>query len=205
SGSLTKYWAHGGNGFKLRGIEARQHSTCEWVRQMQIRALEVLMQNISEGGKFDSLLVQKKIIGVLEDSLRALNANLVSPKELVITKRVTKRIHEFAVTTTTQLALIRAKNLGHEIPPGRKVRYVVTKPVPNDPPSRVILSEELTKQNLVNVDVEFYKGLAIRAIWAVLGPFGWTDDEIINGKKKFTLFDFFDSFDTKSAMDDFTC
>jgi len=205
SGSLTKYWAHGGNGFKLRGIEARQHSTCEWIRRMQIQALELLMQNISEGNKFNSYLVQKNIISILEDSLQALNTNLVSPIELVVTKRVTKRIPEFAVTTTTQLALIRAKNLGHEILPGRKVRYVVTKPISNKPLSRVILSEELTKKDLVNVDVEYYKGLAIRAIWAILGPFGWTDDEIINGKKKFTLFDFIDSFDTKSAMDDFTC
>ena len=40
AGSLTKYWAHGQNGFKLRGIEARQHSTCEWFAAIQKNLLK---------------------------------------------------------------------------------------------------------------------------------------------------------------------
>ena len=51
AGSLTKYWAHGQNGFKLRGIEARQHSTCEWVSELQKRSLEILKNNLDNGGK----------------------------------------------------------------------------------------------------------------------------------------------------------
>ena len=35
AGSLTKYWAYGEKGLKLRGIEARQHSTCKWVKNLQ--------------------------------------------------------------------------------------------------------------------------------------------------------------------------
>ena len=39
-------------------------------------------------------------------------------------------------------------------------------------------------------------------MWAILGPFGWTDEEIAKGTKKYTLFDFFESFGAKSAIDD---
>ena len=56
AGSLTKYWAHGQNGFKLRGIEARQHSTCEWVSELQKRSLEILKNNLDNGGKYNSVL-----------------------------------------------------------------------------------------------------------------------------------------------------
>ena len=43
AGSLTKYWAYGAKGLKVRGIESRQHSTCEWVRNLQNSALQIMV------------------------------------------------------------------------------------------------------------------------------------------------------------------
>ena len=85
------------------------------------------------------------------------------------------------------------------------MRYVVAKSVDGDPRSRVILCEELTGKTNFVVDYQYYEGLAIRAIWAILGPFGWTDEEIVNGGKKLTLFDFFSTLNSKSTMDDSAC
>ena len=96
---------------------------------------------------------------------------------------------------------IRAKMLGHEILPGRKVRFVMTKMKNNDHQTRVILSEEIGFCFGVIVDYEYYKSLAERAIWAILGPFGWSDEEISQGDKKSTLFDFFNSLKRQSGMD----
>ena len=47
AGSLTKYWAHGEGELKLRGIEARQHSTCDWISSLQSRAFELLVEQKS--------------------------------------------------------------------------------------------------------------------------------------------------------------
>ena len=82
---------------------------------------------------------------------------------MVVTRRVTKQIHEFSVSTSTQQALIRAKALGHEILPGRKVRFVITKNKPRNPVSRVMLSEELGGIDSVEIDFQHYRNLAVRA------------------------------------------
>ena len=202
AGSLTKYWAYGQNGFKLRGIEARQHSTCEWISELQKRSLEILKNNLDNGGKYNSVAVQQTIITMLHDEIKRLNSEGIDPKSLVVTRRVTKRIQDFSVSTNTQQALIRARKLGQDILPGRKVRFVATKPSPGVPESRVILLEELSGNSKFRIDSEYYQNLAVRAIWAILGPFGWSDDEIRHGRRKYTLFDFFDAFDSKPSIDD---
>ena len=202
AGSLTKYWAYGQNGFKLRGIEARQHSTCEWISELQKRSLEILKNNLDNGGKYNSVAVQQTIITMLHDEIKRLNSEGIDPKRLVVTRRVTKRIQDFSVSTNTQQALIRARKLGQDILPGRKVRFVATKPSPGVPESRVILLEELSGNSKFRIDSEYYQNLAVRAIWAILGPFGWSDDEIRHGRRKYTLFDFFDAFNSKPSIDD---
>ena len=202
AGSLTKYWAHGQNGFKLRGIEARQHSTCEWIVAIQKESLEILKDNLNGESNYDSITAQQKIIAKLHDKIRYLNSGKIDPKKLVITRRVTKRIEDFSVSTNTQQALIRARRLGQDILPGRKVRFVATKPSQGIPESRVVLLEELSDNPGFKVDSEYYEGLAIRAIWAILGPFGWSDEEIRQGQRKYTLFDFFSAFDSNPGVND---
>ena len=204
AGSLTKYWACGQNGFKLRGIESRQHSTCKWISSLQQKSLQLLKDNLDSGLKYNSVLIQEKIIRMLQEEIRDLYNNRISAHDLVVTRRVTKRIQDFSVSTATQQALIRARSLGQNILPGRKVRFVFTKRIPSVPESRIVLSEELDKGLQVNVDFPHYEELAIRAIWAILGPFGWTDNEIRHGRRKYTLFDFFDSFNSKSGVDNST-
>ena len=202
AGSLTKYWAHGQNGFKLRGIEARQHSTCEWIAAIQKESLEILKDNLNGESNYDSITVQQKIIAKLHDEIKSLNSGKIDPKKLVVTRRVTKRIEDFSVSTNTQQALIRARRLGQDILPGRKVRFVATTPSPGIPESRVILLEELADNSGFRIDSEYYEGLAIRAIWAILGPFGWSDEEIRQGHRKYTLFDFFSAFDSNPSIND---
>ena len=202
AGSLTKYWAYGKNGFKLRGIEARQHSTCSWIKELQQTALELIRDHVQQGGGCNSISIQEKIVKMAHEEIKRVHSNKIDLQKLVITKRVAKRIEDFSVSTRTQNALIRARRIGQDILPGRKVRYVATKPFSNLPESKVILSEELNQDMKIQIDFQYYENLAIRAIWAILGPFGWSDEEIKLGNKKYTLFDFFNSFYSKSTVDD---
>ena len=159
AGSLTKYWAHGQNGFKLRGIEARQHSTCLWIVAIQKESLEILKDNLN-GGKYDSITVQQQIIAMLHNEIKCLKSGKIDPEKLVVTRRVTKRIEDFSVSTNTQQALISARRLGQDILPGRKVRFVATKPSLGIPESRVILLEELSDNSGFKIDSDYYQGFS---------------------------------------------
>ena len=67
---------------------------------------------------------------------------------------------------------------------------MVVKWVTKDPIDRVVLLEELDSSISVKIDFQYYRDLAIRAMWAILAPFGWSDGEIMTGSKTTTLFDF---------------
>ena len=145
------------------------------------------------------------IVKLLHEQLELLYSNKISADDLVITKRVSKTIEEFRVNTDTKCALMRAKDLGQDITPGRKVSFVVTKSESNLPKTRVILAEELGFVETVIPNLSYYTGLAKRAIWAILGPFGWSDEEILSGRKVTTLLDFSSSLISQSTMDDSAC
>ena len=70
------------------------------------------------------------------------------------------------------------------------MRFVVVRCVTKNPADRVVLLEELENSRNLRIDFSYYRDLAIRAMWAILAPFGWSDDEIIAGSKSVTLFDF---------------
>ena len=59
--------------------------------------------------------VQSIIFTLLHEELSRLDEYRIPPKELVITRRVTKTIEQFTVSTTTHSALLRANALGHDI------------------------------------------------------------------------------------------
>ena len=65
----------------------------------------------------------------------------------------------------TYSALTRANRLGHEIIPGRKARFVVLDSNSNQPIDRVILAEEISTTPVPKIDYQYYRNLAIRAIW----------------------------------------
>tara|TARA_B100001109_G_scaffold251781_1_gene246755 strand:- start:718 stop:1797 length:1080 start_codon:yes stop_codon:yes gene_type:complete len=190
AGSLTKYWAYGKKGLKVRGIESRQHSTCNWVKNLQETALQILADCVDDRIDVRNKHVQNIICNFLHDELLKLAHDQICLSDLVVTRRVSKTIGQFTVSTLTQSALLRANSLGHDIPPGRKVRFVVVKNVTKDPADRVVLLEELNHSEDVRIDIQYYRDLAVRAMWAILAPFGWNEDEIIAGNKTLTLFDF---------------
>lgn len=190
AGSLTKYWAYGEKGLKVRGIESRQHSTCKWISNLQNMALQIMVECVHDGIDVTGKHVQNRICNLLHEELGRLDDHQITPKDLVITRRVTKTVEQFTVSTLTHSALLRANALGHEIPPGRKARFVVVRCDSKDPADRVVLLEEINQSARIRIDTVYYRELAVRAAWAILAPYGWTDQEILAGSKAMTLFDF---------------
>ncbi|MED5306705.1 MAG: DNA polymerase domain-containing protein, partial [Candidatus Thermoplasmatota archaeon] len=176
--SLTKYFAQGERGWKIRGIEIRQHSTCNWIRKMQIDMLKNLQLGPPEK-------IIRQTIGIFFDSVSNLTNGEVPLTDLVISRRVRKRPEEYRVSNLTLAALLRGKLLGQEDLLGRKTHFVVVNGSRGEPVDRIRLRSEINSNcssSAINRDgIEFYKALALRASLSILSPFGITEDILLNG------------------------
>ena len=178
SGSLTKYWAVAGDEFKVRGIELRQHSTPQWVRELQQKGLELLAKGERVDGR-PSLRAQRSVLAHYRRELQRLNSGEVSLVDLVITRRTTRHLADYRVKNLTYGALLRAHERGYVVPPGGKIRYVVVNSSSTEPLDRVRLAEELPFCQAATAGCPVHYGeLAERAVWALLAPFGWTTETL---------------------------
>jgi len=180
-GSLTKYWAYGNDGLKVRGLELRQHSTCSWIAQLQQHALEMLAETEDLVDGVPSYRVQCGVRNLLIDALNRLEHHQVSPEELVIAQRLSRKPSPHSTQTVAMLAYQRSEALGFPLELASKVRFIVCMKNPKNPLERVVLARELNdRQNIPRrIDVQHYRQLAIRAIWAILSPFGWSEDDLV--------------------------
>jgi len=175
--SLTKYFAHGERGWKIRGIEIRQHSTCVWIRKMQTGMLRNLQLGPSER-------MIGRAIRIFFEAVSDLTRGEVPLEDLVISRRVRKRPEEYRVSNLTLAALLRGRLLGREDPLGRKTHFVVVKGSRGSLVERVRLRSEIDSNcssSIISRDgVEFYKALALRASLSILSPFDITEDILLN-------------------------
>ena len=190
SGSLTKYWAYDGDSFKVRGIELRQHSTPPWVRNLQQHGLELL----AEGERIDGIpshQVQRSVWRHYRAELRRLSRGEVPLSDLIIARRTSRGLEDYRVRNLTYAALLRAHERGYKIPPGGKVRYVVLNRSSEHLLERVMLAEEVERYVGPGAGCPTHYGeLAERAVWALLAPFGWTNEQLRNDGSQPTLLSF---------------
>ena len=96
--------------------------------------------------------------------------------ELIISRRVRSDLLSYKVLNLTAAALMRERAVSAVTPPGRKVRFAVVGRGRSQPEDRVRMRFEiLSKRDSVlgeRGDCEYYLGLASRAIFSILSPFG---------------------------------
>ena len=179
-GSLTKYWAYGKDGLKVRGLELRQHSTCQWIRNLQQQALLIFSQTTDLVDGLPSYSVQKTVQALLLDELGKLNCELLTISDLLIAQRISREPSEGSVQSLAMLAFQRHQAHGFPITIGSKARFLVREKDVKNPLFRILLRDECSDINAVarNVDITYYRQQAIRAIWAILTPFGWEEHQL---------------------------
>ncbi|WP_181686923.1 type B DNA-directed DNA polymerase [Halorhabdus salina] len=152
-----------GERYKLRGIEARQRSTCPFVERAQRDLLEV----------FDRERAPEAVCGQLVRHLATLNRGDVATADLQITQRVSKSADEYECASRAKAALERAEEVGLDRHPGQSVSYVV---IDDDRrgPDRVRLAFEDPDA----YDPDFYADRVVRAAESILAPLGWESDDI---------------------------
>jgi DNA polymerase elongation subunit (family B) len=85
---------------------------------------------------------------------------------------------------------MRAHQLGYQVPPGGKIRYVVVNVSASEPLERVVLAEELPSSATISACASHYNTLAERAVWAILAPFGWSEEDLRGIGRQPTLYEF---------------
>lgn len=184
-GTLTKYFALGREETKIRGIELRQHSTCAWIARLQLEAIRALG---SDDGGIPGRQAQRAALACFEEAMERLLRGEVPPEDLLLARRVSRGPEGWRAATLTHAAVLRARDHGVDVHPGTKVRFVVIDEEGSGR-ERVRLAEELCDGNL-RPDLEYYRMLAIRAMWTVLAPFGWTEAELMGHGVATNLLDF---------------
>lgn len=193
AGSLTKYWGLGQNGFKIRGIEMRQHSSPPWIRNLQQTALTILAKESEINDRnIPSTRAQWDVLSWYRSEIHRLKKGELNLSEAILTRRVTKPLTDYRVKNLTYAALERARRRGYLVLPGTKIRYVVIDILASVSYDRVVLSEEIetSESSLGQPCIQHYRSLALRAIWAILAPFGWTETSIQSAGLQRSLLEF---------------
>lgn len=165
AGALTKYFGKVADEdeFKIRGIECRQRSTPSYITDAQKEFITTL----------DTHREPEAVCEELRSWLDQLRRGDVDPKELVITRRVSKSREEYTQSTRSVAALNRAADLGLTRAPGQDISFVV---VDDEKRSRDRVALSLEEPR--TYDTAFYRKLLIRAASSVLSPLGWRANNI---------------------------
>ncbi|WP_408960742.1 type B DNA-directed DNA polymerase [Natrinema sp. 74] len=165
AGALTKYFGKvaGEDEFKIRGIEARQRSTPEFIEDVQRDCLEIIGRTHSPDA----------VINRLKRAISELHAGDVDPDRLVERNRVSKPVEAYTQYTQNVAALERARDQDLAVHPGQDVEYVV---VDDEKASRerVALAHEETDQ----YDPSYYETQLVRAVESIISPLGWDRSDI---------------------------
>lgn len=151
--------------YKLRGIEARQRSTTEFVADVQRDLLEAV----------DRHREPAPVCDVLKRHLRTLRAGDVPVEDLLITRRASKPKAAYSHRTRTVAALERAEAAGLDPQPGQSYDFVV---VDDDARSRERVRLDFEIDDSTEYDADFYADRLLRAAGSVLAPLGWDESRI---------------------------
>ncbi|MDI6854459.1 MAG: DNA polymerase domain-containing protein [Deltaproteobacteria bacterium] len=106
---------------KIRGLICRRRDTPPLVR----RAQEVLLERLAGAATLPELAALRPELEELAESFRRrLREGGINPRELVITRVLSKPVEDYKVDTPTALAARQLARAGVHVVPGEKVRYV---------------------------------------------------------------------------------
>jgi len=170
AGALTRYWGCGVDEVKVRGIEARQHSTSAFVKRFQHEALADLRAHVlANGVAVDDM---EQLLLRAHDRARAmLVAGNVPLEDLIVAQRVERGVEERTANTVLRRAMERSSRLGWPVALGSRLRFVEV----DDDEDGVVLAAELGVQGLSRPqpDIAVHVRRLDRAAWSLLAPFGW--------------------------------
>lgn len=170
SGSPYRYYGLMNNGkLKVRGIEMRQRSTPNIVRNLQSDILNKLAE-AKTAYEFYSKIPET--IFILKDYTRKIFNNKCQLSDLIFEISISKNIDEYKGFNNQVAAMRQLKDVGISTLPGQNVRYIVTDHKSRNYQKRIIIPELASKST--KYDKEKYYQYMLRATESILLPFGYS-------------------------------
>jgi DNA polymerase-2 len=155
---------------KYRGLMCRRRDTPPLVRQAQ----QELLGRLARAANWqEAAAMGPELQDLLAEYTSRLEQGRVEPRDLVITRVLSRPVEQYQVETHTALAAKQLAAAGVALVPGEKVRYVVRER--QGPPEIRVLAAPFL-DTLDRYDTAYYVELLDRAVKEVLGPFAGGQD-----------------------------
>ncbi len=149
---------------KRRGIMARREDTPLFIKEIQLRAIELFAQET----EFDRLPLHiPKVIHYLREQYRQLLRGEIPLSQLKIARTLSKGLLDYRAPSAPARAATMLAKTGKHLGAGQMIEYLHLNGKPD-----VIPWDLSTETDLGNLDYEFYKKLFIRAAAEILTPVG---------------------------------
>ena len=184
---LNRYYGVFEDGrIKMRGIEARRADTPPFIGKAQVEMIKVL----AKASDFEGF--KKRVpdaLNVLKEYARKLVSEEVSVRELVVSKRLSKRAEDYAHDVFQAVAARQLLTEGFDVYPGQIVDYLIVDANNKNPNRRVKAVQLLgVKQRY---DAQKYLGMLLEAAETLLGILGYNKErirsEVLYGEKQEVL------------------
>ena len=124
TGVPNRYYGKFSNGdIKARGIGIRRRDTPAFIRRFEEEALRILSR-AENAGRFTELM--EEVMKLREEYIRKLKEGKVSPFELIIFKKVTRRPEEYRRRCDTAEVVCTLAKEGFRVQPGDKIGILYT-------------------------------------------------------------------------------
>lgn len=162
-----------GGALKVRGVELRQSSTPGIVAKAQEDFLQALARAHS-AAEFRAAI--PRAFDAARPWARRLREGACDPAELLITLCVTSGAEGRTTMTHGTAALRQMAKLGHDVPGGDAVSFVILDAKSRDPETRVRVKPRLRERE--PYDAAAYEVLLVRALASLLLPLGYDEARV---------------------------
>jgi DNA polymerase-2 len=147
---------------KVRGIEARRHDTPPFMKETQMKMLEILAHGEDAAGFRAAVPAAVAYAG---ERLRTLRAGNVPGRQLVVSHRLSRQPEEYVVRTAAARVALQLHQNGVALSPGMRLRFLLV------PGPEKVRAWELV-QGEIPYDRPAYAELLFRVVESVLAPVG---------------------------------
>lgn len=155
---------------KARGIAARRRDTPPFIARVQGELIECLARTPEPQDALPQALalLRRRLadLGAASKPASRLGGRGVALEDLLVSQRITREVEEYRSPSPAARAAWQLKQVGKEIKPGQRVRFLFTLGKPG-----VYAWDLPARPNLAIVDVLRYRELLLRAAREVLEPF----------------------------------
>jgi len=179
AGALNRYYGLHDNGeMKFRGIECRQHSTPQFIKEAQ----EEMLTALSGARRAEEIKDRlPKAFDVMKRRGGMIIDREVGPRDLAITIRASRSLDDYSTRSEHVSAMTLLKREGVDVKGGQKVRFVVLDHGAKRHENRVALVHE--NMGEVRYDTQRYLELTARAMASALSVFGVDEGRALRALK----------------------